>query len=426
MNKQLSKETLEQLQKFNERYAAVEVAGVERIWNGELFQTFGDVEKKWENKYITITQGKKKKEVPIFSFWRKWPGRREYDKAVFFPGTVPDNYLNLWQGWAVTPNPNGDWSLFKTHIEQNICQENPEYIEWVYNWLAQLFQEPDKKMGTALVLRGKKGTGKTIFCDTIGKLVGIDKHYHKPSQSEHALGNFNALYEKALLVNLEESFWCHDKAGKSFLKDLITCEHMVYEEKGLPKWSGPNYTRVIINSNERFVVPADEDERRFMVLDVGKAWRKDRGKFGALVKQMKHGGYEGLLYFLLHYPLNSNIDLRNPPITKGLQQQQSLNEEPEITFFRDWLLDHADDLNPIWTKNLWKDYYDYCRANRIYPKKRQEFIAAIQEKGFEFKTAQRRCHGIRERVWFIVSRGDFITGEIDQEEWEQEQKEYDR
>ena len=49
----------------------------------------------------------------------------------------------------------------------NVWRDDALYL-WVVGRFAEIAQRPDRKSGTALVIRGKQGTGKTI----VGKVTG--------------------------------------------------------------------------------------------------------------------------------------------------------------------------------------------------------------------------------------------------------------
>jgi hypothetical protein len=63
-------------------------------------------------------------------------------------------------------------------------------FNWVFGWFADIFQHPDTKCGTALVLRGPMGVGKTIVGDTFGQLLGA--HYVQVADPRYVTGRFNA------------------------------------------------------------------------------------------------------------------------------------------------------------------------------------------------------------------------------------------
>lgn len=268
----------------------------------------------------------------IADTWLSSPHRRQYRNIVFEPGAAnnPGSY-NLYKGWAVVPRP-GDCSLFLRHLLENICAGNEEHASWVTAWFAHIFQFPAEKPGTALVLRGKQGTGKSICGAIVGRLLGA--HYASVATSERVIGRFNAHLERCLLLQAEEAFWGGDRAGEGALKDLVTSHRQFIERKGIDAFEIANYVRLLVTSNAHWVVPAGMEERRFAVLDAGEGRMQDGQFFGDMMKQMNSGGYEALLYHLLHLDI-SQIDLRRIPKTTALSEQKASSLRSELK----WLLD---------------------------------------------------------------------------------------
>ena len=53
------------------------------------------------------------------------------------------------------------------------------------------------------------------------------------------------------------------KSAEGRLKGLVTSEYQLIEVKGVDQFKSPNYVRLMMTSNEAWVVPAGKDERRF-------------------------------------------------------------------------------------------------------------------------------------------------------------------
>ena len=67
------------------------------------------------------------------------------------------------------------------------------------------------------------------------------------------------------------------------------------------------------STQSTWAVPASHDERRYLVLDVGDAQRRNREYFGAIRRQMEEeGGYAALLHMLLTMDL-SGFDVTAVP-----------------------------------------------------------------------------------------------------------------
>jgi Family of unknown function (DUF5906) len=272
-----------------------------------------------------------KKRITLAEHWLRHPQRQEYKGLTFAPGREVPGYFNLWRGFAVQPAP-GDCSKFLAHLRDNVCCGDEAVYRWVLGWFAQMFQHPDRKMGTSLVIRGKQGTGKTKVGDIIGSL--LKQHYVIVSDPRYITGRFNSHLTRCLMLHADEGFWAGDHVAEGKLKDLVTGQDHLIEFKGKEPIRVRNYVRLLITGNPDWVVPAEMEDRRFAVLDIGEACIKNHSYFAAIDAEMDNGGRAALLDYLLHYDL-TGIDLRTTPKTGALLEQKINSLTPE----HGWLLD---------------------------------------------------------------------------------------
>ena len=260
------------------------------------------------------------KQVPIGQIWLKSALRRTYRGVVFDPGGKGrDGHYNLWRGWSVEPSPDGDASPFFELIHDVICGGDGELSAWVTGWFAQIVQHPAKKPGTALVLRGGQGAGKTMVGEIFGWLM--PDHYILVDDPRYLVHNFNAHMASCLLLQADEGFWAGDKQAEGRLKGLITSEYQMIEAKGVDPVRMRNHVRLFITSNEDWVVPAGMRERRFCVIDVPPVRQQDRLYFGRLRSHMsKPENLAALLWELQHFNLDA-VDVSRIPRTQALLDQ---------------------------------------------------------------------------------------------------------
>ena len=212
------------------------------------------------------------KPVPIGRWWLQAakaanPGKRKYDGIVFRPdeGAVVDGKLNLWRGFGVTEK-QGDWSLMRQHIEEVLASGNADHATYIINWIAWAVQNPADRAEVALVFRGKKGTGKGTLGNTLVIIFG--RHGTHISQKDHLAGKFNYHLRDACFLFADEAYWPGDKSAEGALKRLITEPDLFIEGKGQNAFPAPNLLHVMMASNEDWIVPAGENERRYAVFDV--------------------------------------------------------------------------------------------------------------------------------------------------------------
>ena len=329
------------LRSFNEEYAVVgDVNGRCRvIWESTtivadqirpkiVYKSFEDFSNYWLNKRVAIAgaQGQQV-EVPAARWWLSHPNRRQYRTIVFSPGKDIPGAYNLWKGFAFDAKP-GKCDLFLQHVMKNVCSGDEELYRYVVCWAAKMVQHPAQPGHTAIVLRGRQGTGKGVFAKTLGALLG--RHFVHVSQPGHVVGNFNLHLRDCILLFADEALFAGDKRHESILKTLVTEETLIIEKKGADADTSSNYVHLIMASNERWVVPAGLDERRFLVLDVAEGNMQDKSFFNALQKELDGGGYQALLHYLLSFDISS-FEPRNLPKTEALLEQKifSLGTEEE-------------------------------------------------------------------------------------------------
>lgn len=357
--------------------------------------------------------------IPLSKIWLESPKRRELlGGVVMDPArtTDPSKYYNMYSGLSVAPKP-GDWSLFKEHIRLCIAGGNQKIFEFILAWVADLVQHPGgPRPGTAIALIGKQGTGKGIFANNIGKMLGI--HYVTITDQAHLTGRFNHHLACCLLCFVDEAIWANDKAAEGVLKARITEPSMLYEAKGRDPFPIANHARFIIASNNPHVVPAGCDERRFLVVTVSDEHRQDHKYFQAMQEQMEAGGYEAMLFDLLQVDV-SKVNLRQAPRTATLLDQIMHSLPPVQKYWLDCLhrggsyssapdyeKSFKDDLSwgfgedgkSILPRLLYMDYLAWVNAAKVrYPGTEDAFYKDIR-KICEVVKLQKTVHGVG-RQW---------------------------
>lgn len=326
----------------------------------------------------TVYNGENKK-FNIGKCFMEWDGRKTYDNGLVFeppPSYARGRIFNHWVGFTHEP-VEGDWSLIRDHILNVICRGNDEYFQFVMTWIAHIFQRPGEKTGAAIVLRGKKGTGKSIIFDKFMNYL-LNQYAMTIANSKQIVGQFNAHLFGKLFVCLEEAVWAGDSSGEGVLKHLLTGENMTYEFKGLTSFKGTNYTRVAFLSNEEWVVPATYDERRFCILSPSEDKVGDKEYFQALGDAVNDPTVQAaFIYDMINTEVEDFNILRFPPRTKWLEDQIETTTNPDDNFFLDLISANGtrikdddlelifipDDMPSDWDADLLYAHYRHSLAN---------------------------------------------------------------
>lgn len=291
--------------------------------------------------------------IRVTTWARRWvthPRRRQFSGIEFFPNPddaagTPD-YLNLWRGFGVKASSEGSYAIFRDHLLTNVCGEDQELFKYLFAWFAHIVQRPRERVGTAIVLRGRMGTGKTIVGEVMGSLYPA--HYFQVDDPRYITGQFNAHMASCLLLQAEEAVWAGDKQAEGRLKGLITSESQMIESKGIDPIRIRNYVRVLMTSNEEWVVPAGKDERRFCVLDINPRCAQNHEYFREMKEELDRGGRERLLHDLFAFDLES-VNLRQIPRTAALFEQKLRSLDP----IENWLWSRLFDGNPTRSIEGW-------------------------------------------------------------------------
>jgi hypothetical protein len=341
---------------FNRHYAFTVAGGGHIIWettnadNCPMLQHLDINTFHLQHASRTLLAGNKA--TPLTKMWLNWDGRRSYDGFVFRPEQeAGPRWYNLWRGFSVEPAESADHPMvarFIDHCKENVCGGDEKLTQWLLGYFAHLVQRPWEKPLTALVFKGRKGTGKNALVERIGKLIG--PHFLLTSKRRYLTSNFNGHFESCLCLVLDEAFWSGDKESEGVLKDLITGDHHIIEHKGKETYKIANLTRVCILGNEEWIVPATVDERRFAVFQMGEGRMQDRKYFQELREGLDDGGNRQLLRFLLDFDL-SKIDVNEAPQTQALLDQKLATMEPMPKWWYDCLSEGdiaAGDLGGAW------------------------------------------------------------------------------
>jgi Family of unknown function (DUF5906)/Primase C terminal 2 (PriCT-2)/Bifunctional DNA primase/polymerase, N-terminal len=291
------------------------------------YMRFSDFTNLYMNRSVKIEDGKKVQYVPLGKWWLQHPERQQYDGLVFAPGNpaaVIDGRFNLWRGWGVEPR-RGNWKLMRKHIWLVLAAKDKERFKYTMRWLAWMVQHPDQRAEVALVFKGNKGTGKGTLGNCLMKMFG--QHSLQISNAKHLVGNFNAHMRDTCFLFGDECYWPGDKQAEGTLKRLITEPTLFIEAKGRDAITVPNYLHVMLASNEQWIVPAGENERRYFMNAVSEAKMQNKKWFKAIDDQLKNGGYQAMLFDLMNYRL-ADWHPREVPKASGLVEQQARSLAP--------------------------------------------------------------------------------------------------
>jgi Mesyanzhinovviridae DNA primase len=100
------------------------------------------------------------------------------------------------------------------------------------------------------------------------------------------------------LLFADEALVPNDPQSLSIIKGLLTEPQLQIEGKGKDLVQAINHVKVVMASNERWVAPVQNGDRRFAVFDVSDKYKDDQQYFDKLYAQMADGGLQAMLFEL--------------------------------------------------------------------------------------------------------------------------------
>lgn len=298
--------------------------------------------------------------------WFSSHERQSYEGVIFDPAKKAHNMYNTWKGFFVK-GQEGQWDMIRNHFYEVWCKGNDKHFEYLMKWFAHIVQHPEQKPGVAIVVKGEKGTGKSMIVDKIfSKILG--NMYIPVSKAHHVIGKFNSQLDGKLLLLMEEAVWAGDKASEGAIKTLITEDKIAIEGKGVDTEIKKSYLRVMYISNEKRAVPATLDERRFFALTTSNKYKGDYEYFEKLAKAIDVE-IPAFMFYLEHLDLGKSSDILNAPKTETLFEDIVEGMDSVYRWLYDFIVICQGEKSslldsPIRTSTLWDMFQNYLKNER--------------------------------------------------------------
>jgi len=258
-----------------------------------------------------------------FDYIQEYGGSmKRYQSICFKPKQQTMVDYNLWKGFPLEPIL-GDIDPFLAFLYEALVEEEAKHV---LDFFAHMIQKPYEKPRFCLVLKGGKGTGKNTVEQTLGKELLHASHYYRTSQAEHFFGQFNAHLITNILCVLQEFAWSKKSSYDSLLKEMITETSKAIDQKYKSQMMIDSYSRLVITSNEDWVVPAGgKDERRYCVItfpkEVSPALKSKLDALYAWKAKSPLVASAALMHYLTSRDLRA-YSIDKAPHTKGLEEQK--------------------------------------------------------------------------------------------------------
>lgn len=235
----------------------------------------------------------------FFPSWTDDPTLRSYESLVFDPS--PDRVktgqcdLNVWPGLKIelsslNPLNNNDIedlvAPIRNHILHVLVDGNEDHAEWLIDWLANIVQRPDKKTQVPIVISGKQGVGKGIIFDFFREhILGFSISAQIQNPGQDLFSRFANKHVNKVFLQIDEGEGMSKYADQ--MKNLITCDSINYEIKGLQPLTASNYINIVITTNHERPVLVETSDRRYVLFKASDKYVKNDEYYLRLASHLK-------------------------------------------------------------------------------------------------------------------------------------------
>lgn len=216
--------------------------------------------------------------MPLGPIWWEWedPNRRVVRQFVMEPTSKSEEddprsgeVYNLWHQLKksmVEPNPAAtldDVVPFLNHL-MYISDGDEEAVMYFMNWLANLYQKPEEKMPSAILMYSKIGRiGKSMIYKILKQVFGGP--LCATSDGSVLNSKFMDAMENKRLVFLNELSRSDKLDSYERFKSLISEEETTFEGKGRAAKGIVNIAHYIITTNHEDALPLMEKDGRIAI-----------------------------------------------------------------------------------------------------------------------------------------------------------------
>jgi len=201
-------------------------------------------------------------------------------------------------------------------------------LEFLLDWIANMFQYPSSQ-SIMVVIQGEEGSGKSVICDFITKILGHD-YCIEINNVEHALfGRFNSQLVNKVFVNINEIDRASMTSYMEQLKAIITQPTLPIEVKGKNRFDVNNLLHLLSTLNNENAFKITEASRRFMYFETFNGLIGNTEYFNALFHYIEQPKHQRHFYeLMMNRPVKKKITIKDIPITDDMRKQFEFNRDP--------------------------------------------------------------------------------------------------
>lgn len=298
-----------------------------------------------------------------------------YSNMDFIPDVKFDNnkIYNTFEGYYIQNKTLFEdveltnYDIIKNHINNIICDNNPNTIEFITQWLAHLVFNTTKRCGITPVIKGEQGAGKGTLYNIIDKLLGSKYCLMTSTPENDVFSRFNDMLHEKVLVNINEAEYKNFTSAMENFKSLITDNTFNMESKGVRKITLNNYLWFLITTNNEKLFNVSSKDRRFYFVESSNSKIGNKEYFDNIYEAIENDDIMYSFYKYLQSVYNPKYNFAKKRLeckTTFQEILEDVSKHPFYTFLKEYIEDKDDTTIHIKPKDLGNKYSTYCKNER--------------------------------------------------------------
>lgn len=316
----------------------------------------------------------------------------EDDRLIdFSPDIIITNKINF------DYNPDASSELLDTTLNKLSC--NDKNVRALLEEAVGYCFYRRNELRKSFILTGDKKNGKSTYLSMLKELLGDD---NTAALDLNELGDrFSSASLFGKLANIGDDIGDDFIANPSIFKKIVSGDPIKGEKKGQNEFFFAPYCKLLFSANN---IPRMKDKSgavlsRLVIIPFDATFSKDDPDFDPYIK------YKLIEPDVLEYLIVLGIQglkriLKNNAFTKSDKVQKSIEEYEETNnpiqlFFKEV---DANDIENEPTKEIYRQYNEFCLANAFNPMSNIEFSKQVK-KQFDFEIKDKTIKGKKYRIF---------------------------
>lgn len=297
--------------------------------------------------------------------WYLDSSHRKYSRCDSYPPPqiCPEGVYNTWAGFPAEKlevEPIGFEPILE--MMRCLCNYDEDVYSYFLDWTAQMIQQAGKKECIAIIFKGVAGCGKTSYHRVMRKIMGHGLCGESSNPSQDIFGTHGNSHIGKILCCFDEIKTKDTSGSLNRLKNIISSDVCVYNEKGLPQVEVQNNCRFVMTSNESVPINIEANDRRMCLIEPSNKYVGNHAHWDDFYENVVENPavIRGFYNYLVNLDISKRV-FNDMPKTKLRDEIIQASQHPLYY----WMYELVDNQNKVEEKYTSKELFALYKEHTL-------------------------------------------------------------